>query len=304
MKEKNIGLSLILLTVLIFSSFEVISKTFGSLFSPYLINYFRFLIGALFLGLILFRRGELQISLKDAIQSLFLGFLNVVLSMTFLQLSIYLPQGKAAITATLFSCNPLFVIIFAAIIGKEKLTAAKIIALILCLSGIFIILAKDILVLKALPLSQLLAIIAAVLFGLYTVLGRQLTHKIGSLKMNTFSFAGGALLLTPTLFLINFQISLLTPSSVLKLLYLGVVVTGIAYLAYFKGLSLTRSAAGSLVFFLKPVLATLFAFIFLGEKITFFQLAGTLFIMAGVLAGTLSTANITIRKKVKSDQQP
>jgi len=64
--------------------------------------------------------------------------------------------------------------------------------------------------------------------------------------------------------------------------YLSVFVTGIAYLIYFMGWFVPAPAAVLWFFFLKPVLASVFAIVFLGEKITLNLIFGTFLILLGM----------------------
>lgn len=54
---------------------------------------------------------------------------------------------------------------------------------------------------------------------------------------------------------------------------LSVFVTGFAYHAYFTGLTIAGAGNGSLVFFFKPVLASVPAILFLGERVNAFAFA-------------------------------
>ena len=49
------------------------------------------------------------------------------------------------------------------------------------------------------------------------------------------------------------------------LLFLGIVVTGLGYLSYFKAMEQAGAFMASLVFFIKPVLAPLMSLLILGQ---------------------------------------
>ncbi|HPX27936.1 MAG TPA: DMT family transporter, partial [Treponemataceae bacterium] len=131
-------------------------------------------------------------------------------------------------------------------------------------------------------ISPLLALLSALFFALYSVLGKKLSKKIGSLRMNAYSFIGGSLLLSVFLVLTKRPVFIFTPDITLPVMYLAFFVTGLAYLTYFAGLSIIGAGKGSLVFFLKPVCATALAVIFLDERINFLSALGTFIILAGV----------------------
>jgi drug/metabolite transporter (DMT)-like permease len=127
--------------------------------------------------------------------------------------------------------------------------------------------------------GPLLALSAAVLFGLYTVAGKDLTMRLGSLVVNSFSFTAGGIINWSLLALKSEPLWQVAGDNWLRLLYLGVFVTGLAYFAYFTGLSHLDTTAGSSVFFVKPVFASILAWIFLSEPITWNKAVGIVIIL-------------------------
>ncbi|NLD49838.1 MAG: DMT family transporter, partial [Clostridiaceae bacterium] len=159
----------------------------------------------------------------------------------------------------------------------------KIAGFVLGMTGIVII-STNSLNLETLNIkSPFLALLSAVLYGLYTVLGRRVSSRIGSLKMNSYSFLIGSLILLPLLLIFRMPVISFDTTAAIQVIYLSFFVTGLAYLTYFKGLTLVGASSGSLVFFLKPVLAGVFAIIFLREHFTSNLFIGTLFILFGII---------------------
>jgi drug/metabolite transporter (DMT)-like permease len=70
-------------------------------------------------------------------------------------------------------------------------------------------------------------------------------------------------------------------SNALPLLYLGVFGSGIAFVCYYKGMELTSTNVGSIVFFLKPILGTAYAAIILNERLSPGFIIGALLILVG-----------------------
>jgi drug/metabolite transporter (DMT)-like permease len=52
------------------------------------------------------------------------------------------------------------------------------------------------------------------------------------------------------------------------------IVTGVAYVTYFKAMEVVEATQASRIFFLKPVVATLFAVLSLGETISIVKIIG------------------------------
>lgn len=281
-KNNYTGYTLLLITIVFFSTYEVVNKAIGMQIDAFQINFLRFFFGGLLLLVFAFIKKEVYISLKDLLYCCVLGILNVVISMGLINMSLRTEHASAAVTAVLFSCNPIFVSLFASLIDKEKISGKKIIALALGIIGTLLISFNKLQFTLASIISPLLALLSALFFALYSVLGKKLSKKIGSLRMNAYSFIGGSLILAVFLLLTKRPVFSCNPDITLWVYYLAFFVTGLAYLAYFAGLSIIGAGKGSLVFFLKPVFATVLAFIFLHEKMNLLSVLGTIIILSSV----------------------
>ncbi|MDP4180923.1 MAG: DMT family transporter [Bacillota bacterium] len=279
----NKGYLYLINTILLFSTYEVVSKTLVGKIDPFQINFIRFFAGGIILFLFLLIKGDIRINAKDFLMILVIGVINVVISMNLLQLSLYMDGAKASLCAVIFSSNPIFVCLFALFWDKEKFNIYKIAGLVLGILGIVVVF-FDKLKFNSLDFkSPLFALLSAIFYGLYTVLGRRLTVKIGSLKMNSYSFLSGSLIMVPILIFKGTSILKFDYSGIIQVLYLSVFVTGIAYLTYFKGLSGLGAGKGSMVFFIKPALASAIAIIFLKENPSIYLFAGTLLILGAIV---------------------
>lgn len=283
MSLKN-GYLYVINTVLLFSTYEVVSKTLVDKIDPFKINFIRFLLGGIILFLFLLYKGDLKLEKKDLMAITAIGFINVVVSMNLMQLSLYMKGGQASLSAVIFSSNPIFVSIFAFFLDREKFNPVKIAGLVLGSLGIVVIFYEKLNIDSIDFRSPIFALLSAIFYALYTVLGRKQAVKVGSLKMNAYSFIAGSLLLLPILMIVNgpnvFEFDYL---GTLQVIYLSVFVTGIAYLTYFKGLSIIGAGKGSMVFFVKPVLASIIAIVFLKEEPSLFLAAGTLLILVSIV---------------------
>lgn len=292
MKKDKLGYFFLVITVVLFSTYEAVGKTLSGQVNPFQINFLRFLAGGVLLFLILLIKGDIKISLKEAAYVTLAGLINVVVSMNLLQQALISEGAKASIVAVIFSSNPIFVTVFSALFERQKIGFAQACGLLLGFAGIIVI-SVDTLDFSGINIvSPVLALLSAVFYGLYTVIGRMVSLRIGSLKMNAYSFISGSLMLIPIMLALKVPILHFSPEATLKILYLGIFVTGIAYYSYFIGLTSVGAGSGSMVFFLKPVLASIIAAVFLGESITMNMVAGTILIIAGI-------ASIVMKNKIK-----
>ncbi|WP_232503696.1 DMT family transporter [Thermotoga profunda] len=263
-------------TLLFWSSMEVLTKPMMNQVDPFFLTFFRFLFGGIFL-LIFIRK---KIPFKDVILLVLIGSINGVLSMSLLQLAVKFSNASTA--ATLVATNPLFVTVLSLLLGKERFSTKRFLSVGVGLVGILILsygrIEGDSIV------GLLCGIGAAVTFALYAVLMRDFTLKYGSLNATAISiFSAGLIYGVLLIFTGNLKIPHIGISQWLILIYAGVFVTGLAYVTYFKAMERLGPSLTSLVFYLKPAVASFLAFWLLSEPIGLFKLLGTGIIVFALL---------------------
>jgi drug/metabolite transporter (DMT)-like permease len=284
------GFMFLIITVILFSTYEVTFKLIGTRLHPLQINFYRFMIGGLWLlplALLKMRRQKIKITGRFWGNLFILGFVNIVISMGLVQFGLI--YTNASLTAVIFSSNPIFVTIFAFFILKEPLKKENMIAVITGVLGVFILFFDKLLKLSTESIiGPFLVLLSAIVFALYTVLGKRVTIQgIDSLIMTSFSFIIGSILLLPVMLVMKTPLLVTDLSIFPHILYLGILVSGVAYMCYFYGLSMVNTSAGSLVFFVKPVLATAFSVLILHETLNVYFYLGTLIILTALLVVNL-----------------
>lgn len=271
--------------------------------TPYAITAWRFLIGGLLLLPFALKSSDEyeKPGPKGILHLGFLGFFNVCLSMLILQLSVY--YGKASVSAIILSINPLFVAIFAGLILKEKMDKTDVLALIVGILGILVLVLGEVEMDNSkylnLPLGVVLAIVAALTFGLYTVLTKSAVQKYGNIRANAISFLLGS----ASLFVYNFITSKdslisFSFSNFAVMAYMGLFITGIAYLLYFEGMKNIGASKASMYFFLKPMFATLLAWLLLGESLHGIQILAVMLIVLAMLIPRFSFLKSKTKKSL------
>lgn len=282
------GYILLGITIFFFSTLEVVTSTMKGMIDPLQLTFLRFLIGgAVLLPIVIKKREKLQA--RDLLFFCGLGILNILVSMGSLQLAV--AMGKASTAAILISSNPIFVLLFSSIILKEKVNFNRILCIMLGITGIVLIIFKgnaggDTFI------SLSLGILASLTFGLYTVLGKLKSEDISSITMICLSAIFGSLLYIPILLVKGIPLFYIPQGTVLKVLYAGVFLSGVAYITYMEALKIVTASKGAMVFFLKPVIASLLAVIFLGESLSFKTIAGMLLVLSGIF---INFSNISLR---------
>ncbi len=300
----------IAVTTILFSLMEVVMKSVSGDFHPLQFTCSRFLAGGI--GLIPFAVGAMKkkraehpdfsLSGRDLGYFALIGFLGMVLAMSAYQASI--GAVPASVTAVLFSSNPIFVTLFAFFILKEKIGKHNIIALVLDVVGILFIINPFKTKLSGVGVT--LCIAGTFLFALYGVLAKGKCKKYGGIVVTCFTFLFGSLELLALLMLTNVPgiaaflegagLSQFASIPILKgyalsnlwqVLFVYIGVTGVGFACYFTAMEKTTANTASLVFFFKPMLAPIFAFLILAETIPINMLAGILLILAGALFSIL-----------------
>ena len=316
MKKINAGYLYIVLCALIFSVVEVALKHTSGMFHPMQITVLRFLIGGAVLlpfALRVMRARGASFSRADAFFFARLGFLFVCVAMSLYQLAVVF--APASVVAVLFSCNPVFITVLAGLLLREPIRKNHVLAL--CLEAAAVLLIVD-------PLHAALdgrgvafALLSAALFALYSVLGKKRAARLGGIAVTSLcSLFGGAELLALLLFghtapgaalyarlglslYVGVPIlSTITAASFPWLLYLGAVNTGLGFVFHMLAMEKTDAQTASLVFFLKPMLAPLFALVLLREAlhlnmwlgIVCFLLGSGCAVLPGVIAARRKSA--------------
>lgn len=275
------------MAILIWSTLEVTGKLIGNDINAYAITVWRFLIGGIVLIPLMIpklKKDKIKLKFLDILKLTYPGILNVAISMLFLQLAIY--YGEASTTAAIISANSIFVAIISFFILKEKISPLRLLGLFLGIIGMIAIMSKDssqIATAKNNTLGIVFGILAAVTFAFYTVINKKYAKNYGVITSNTVSFIMGAIILAIGSLAFGIDLTF-EPSTknILMVLYQGIIITALAYVIYFEGLKRISTTAGSMFFFLKPVLAAIFAYFALNEVLSTIQIFGIIIIVLGV----------------------
>lgn len=285
---KKSGLLYLLTAIILFSSMEVAIKATNEAFNPIQLNFLRFSIGSLVLlpmAMGQLKRSNYQLTKRDFVDFSLMGFCGIVVSLSFYTVSLLF--APAYIIAILFSGNTFIGILLARIFLKEKLSKQGMFGLFLAFLGMMIIINP--LHFTGSVIGVVLCLISAATFALYGVFCKVLTRgkPTGGNVMTCFAFITGSMQLfililishIPSVsgFLESHALEVLsdipllqglTLSNLALFLFIAIAVTGLGFAAYFLAIDTLSVAMASLVFFIKPVVAPIFAYIFLGEVIS------------------------------------
>lgn len=293
------GYIYIVITAFLFSTAEISGKLISNEINPYQLTFIRFFIGALILlpfAVKEIRKRKIMFDKKEFLYFIFQGFLCVVVSMSLFQLAVL--YTKASTVAIVFSVNPIFTIPFAYFILNEKIDRNTILSLFISILGLIFILNPVNMELNKDLKGIVLALLSAVVFSLYSVIGKKKIDKYGGIAFNCIKFILGDLILLVILLFLKIPIIQgVEKSNVIQILYMGIFVTGLGYLFYFLSMEKVSATMTSVVFFIKPALAPILAFIILGERIKFSAMVGIACILIGSYIMLISKKNKLINKE-------
>ena len=272
----------------IWGGMYVVSKVVLDVIPPFTLVSLRLLLGSLTLVLILLWRGRPTLTRSQVLNILGVGLVGygISLSLQFLGTKLSTAANGSLVT----SATPAFVLLFAWLILKERITTRRLLALGLATLGVIAVIDPRYAQLNTdLFLGNLLLIGAALTWALYSVLVRKVTQSIDVLGFSLLAFIGGLPITVPAAAWEwnTVGIGAITPGIIGGVLFLGIISTALAMMLWNLAFLVLDASQASLTFFAQPVVGTLLGWGFLGEQITPLFLIGGLLIGLGlVISGT------------------
>jgi len=127
-------------------------------------------------------------------------------------------------------------------------------------------------------------------WGIYDFLGGVYSKQIGPFKSFFWSQLAG--LISILLLLFAFTINLNVPILVIILLPIAAIVYSVGYLFFFKGFEMGNVSIVAATMNLWAVFTMLFAFIFMGQRLSTMQTLGVFMIISGVTLASLNWRDI------------
>ena len=252
-----------------------VKKLNGVGFSPEQIVFIRAVGAAIILIIFLsIKNAKLpRIRYRDSIY--FVG--TRIFSFVFFNWCYFIAINKTSLSvaAILLYTAPALVTVFSVILFKEKLTARKIISLVLTFVGCVFVTAFAQGAGHKITATGILAGLGAGLgYALYSVFGRYALKKYDSITVTLYTFIFACIGLIP-LTDVKKMISLFSNvNAVYYAVTLGLIGTVLPFLLYTKGLSYLETSRASIIATLEPIVATVIGVIFYEEPITLFKIAG------------------------------
>jgi len=249
--------------------------------SPTLSAFYRFLLAAIILFVILkVKYPEEKVLKEDKLKLALGGLFGVAIYFIFENYSV--AYTSASNVAILIASIPVFTLLSQRIIYKEKMTYGKIFGATLSLIGIIIIIASKerVSLFSKGSIGDLMALGAVFSWIIYNMVCSNFKGNYKSITITTYQIIWGALFLSPSIFFGSVQM----PSTkvVLNIVFLSIMCSCIGYIVYVYCLKELGATIITTYINLQPIMSLIAAAIILNEVITIWQVVGCAIIIMGV----------------------
>lgn len=148
------------------------------------------------------------------------------------------------------------------------------------------------------PRGILLALGAGLSFASYTIINKKVVSSIPALPAVAVVFTISGLMLSPFLFIFN-ATWVFTSDGLITGLYLGVIVTGIAYFMFARGLANVDSSTAVTLSLAEPLTATMLGVFMLGEAMSPLSWLGLILVLLGI--GVLILSSVKKSKRLEAE---
>jgi drug/metabolite transporter (DMT)-like permease len=284
-KETTVGHLAALISILIWGTTFISTKVLLTDFTPIEILLIRSLLGLLVL-MLLYPKPLKPKSWKEELLFAAAGLCGICLY--YLLENIALTYTMASNVGVTVSVSPFFTAILSHLFLKtgEKLKASFLVGFVVAIAGICLI-SWGGSQLELNPVGDLLAILAAAVWAVYSLL----TRKISAFGYNTVQstrriFLYGILFMVPALFLFGFDpnfSSFTKPEVIFNFLYLGIGASALCFVTWNHAVKKLGAVKTSVYIYLIPVITMVTSAIVLQEQITVFSVAGAALTLLGLL---------------------
>ncbi len=295
-KNEMTGHLLAVITIIIWGTTFISTKILLKTMTPMEILFIRFIIGWVTLTLAYPHRLKIQ-SRKQELYFAGAGLCGITLY--FLLENIALTYTFASNVGVIISIAPFFTALFAHMfLESEKLKPQFFLGFLIALAGIFLIGFHGASVLQLNPLGDLLAVLAAIVWAVYSIL----TKKISEFHFHTVQatrriFFYGLVFMLPALFVFEFHPSvsvLLKPINLFNIIFLGMGASAVCFATWNWALKILGAVKTSVYIYLVPVVTVITSILILHETITGIAVIGVVLTLAGLF---ISENKISVKTK-------
>ena len=270
----------ILLAVLLWSLGGVFIKS--TALDAFSVNLGRSLFAALTVAIFTYKKGLKLDAFTLLISFFYAGTLSCF---------VYANKTTTAANAIFLQYTaPIYILILAPFILKEKFRASDLLTVVICLAGMSLFFLEPQNAANNLAsnvfLGNIVALGSGIFFGLYFIF---LRHPRSLQKNPALSVFYGNLIIVLLMLplVLNNPPAQMNSKDILVILFLGIFQIGIAYVLFTNGISKgVRSLDASIIGFIEPLLNPIWVFFIVGEKPSGWAILGGIIILGAVVFHT------------------
>lgn len=254
--------------------------------APAEIFFLRFLLAYIFMWMFRPKAKVWANSLKDELWMMLLGITGG--SLYFMVENTALSLSTASNVAIIVCSVPLVTAALAACFYKdERMNKTQIIGSVIAFLGMVLVVFNGEIILKLNPVGDLLAFGASLTWGIYSIVTRQVinTYKITFITRKVFAY--GLITIIPYFIFVQpfeFDLKRLTsPVILVNTIYLGMVASMLCFIVWNWALKKIGTVTTTNLLYCQTFFTMLIANIFLGERITWMAVVGTIILTLGMI---------------------
>jgi drug/metabolite transporter (DMT)-like permease len=255
---------------------------------PITLVAFRVLFGLLFGVVVIYiQRIQWPRTLREWTPLLMLGVTNIAIP--FFLISWGEQSIDSAVASILNATTPLFTILIAHyLLRDDKMTAPKVLGLLMGFAGVVILMSKDIGASLGSVLGQLAIVLASAFYAGGAVYARKTTQDLPGIMRSAGPLLPATVVMWLAMFLVESPVKLPQLAITwISLLFLGVLGSGLAFVMSYYLLHEIGPTRTSMVTYLFPLGGVLLGVVFLGEELSWQLIVGAVFIVLSLIVANM-----------------
>lgn len=245
----------------------------------------RTLIGSVLLIAIFFISGGKLTFYKHKKQFLFLAVSGIAMGTSWMFLYEAYARIGVSIASLLYYCGPVIVMALSPLLFKEKLTANKVLGFLAVVVGVVLI-NGNAFDGKGDLFGIACGLLSAVMYAFMVICNKKAKDIVG-LENSTLQLTIAFLTVAIFVGLKQGYAIQIAPTSIVPILILGLLNTGIGCYFYFFSIGKLKVQTVAICGYLEPLSAVLFSVVFLKETMLPLQIIGAVLIIGGAMCGEL-----------------
>jgi drug/metabolite transporter (DMT)-like permease len=282
MRDEHKGILAVAISGLLFGTSGILTRLITGVPDAE-IAFFRSLVGFLAIALFLFLRRE-RITIPMAKDYKYFALLGLSVGVGYFFVSSAMNKTLVANATVLLNTSPLFIVLLAPIMLREKIKKQQLIGILVTFIGASIIVGIDKFSLNQQFMEgDIFALGDGVMYALYTIAIRKLEKNYSLAEVTFWAFGLGTLVAIFCMVLAGGFITTISQSSIVYLVLLGLVPSGIAVTLYNISLKYLKAQITSTIVLLEVVAATFYAAMILKEFPSPLSIFGIFLVLIGLV---------------------